>query len=81
MCNTGVSWTPLAEGKVHHFEVRGLYNGETLRPDGGLTYRGGRLRSASAEALDILRPMQLFTRWYGFALTFHDTEIYAASGP
>ena len=22
------------------------------------------------------RPLQIFTRWYGFSLTFPDTEIY-----
>ena len=36
----------------------------------------GVLRDASRERLEIDRPLQLFSRWYGFALTFPGTAIY-----
>lgn len=34
------------------------------------------LRDSSGHVLEVNRPLQVFTRWYGFALTFPDTEIY-----
>ena len=37
---------------------------------------GGVLRDASGDRLEMERPLQLFSRWYGFALTFPGTTIY-----
>ena len=37
---------------------------------------GGVLRDASGDRLDMHRPLQMFSRWYGFALTFPGTSIY-----
>jgi hypothetical protein len=48
-------------------EVR-LDNGQVLR-SGVLSNRGGRRQSVE-------RPQQVFTRWYGFALTFPGTEVF-----
>lgn len=48
-----------------------------LRLDGGVVLRDGRLYDAEGRRLPLERPLQLFTRWYGFALTFPGTEIYA----
>ena len=39
-------------------------------------YRGGALYNEAGERVELERPLQLFTRWYGFALTFPGTEIY-----
>ena len=47
-----------------------------LRLDHGVVLRDGRLLDAEGGRLEIERPLQLFTRWYGFALTFPDTEVY-----
>jgi hypothetical protein len=41
-----------------------------------LVLEGGVLRDASGSRLEIERPLQLFSRWYGFALTFPGTTIY-----
>ncbi len=41
-----------------------------------LVLEGGILRDASGDRLEMDRPLQLFSRWYGFALTFPGTEIY-----
>ena len=42
--------------------------------------REGVLYSADGLRLEIDRPLQLFTRWYGFALTFPGTAIYESGG-
>jgi hypothetical protein len=44
--------------------------------DSGEMIRGGVLFGSDGERLEIERPLQLFTRWYGYALTFPATEIY-----
>jgi hypothetical protein len=49
---------------------------ERLRLDGGAVFAKGRLYDADGQQQSVERPMQLFTRWYGFALTFPGTEIY-----
>ena len=36
----------------------------------------GVLRDTSGNRLEMERPLQLFSRWYGFALTFPGTNIY-----
>ena len=38
--------------------------------------RDGAVYDANGLRLEIKRPLQLFTRWYGFALTFPGTTIY-----
>ena len=38
--------------------------------------QSGVLRDGTGERLEMDRPLQLFTRWYGFALTFPGTAIY-----
>ena len=46
-----------------------------LRLDTGQVFRDGALFDESGERQEIERPLQVFTRWYGFALTFPATEI------
>ena len=41
-----------------------------------LVLESGVLRDASGDRLEMDRPLQLFSRWYGFALTFPGTTIY-----
>ncbi len=41
-----------------------------------LVLEGGVLRDVSGRRLEMDRPLQLFSRWYGFALTFPGTTIY-----
>ncbi len=42
----------------------------------GLVVEAGVLRDASGARLEMDRPLQMFSRWYGFALTFPSTTIY-----
>ena len=41
-----------------------------------LVLEGGLLRDGSGRRVETDRPLQLFSRWYGFALTFPSTTIY-----
>jgi hypothetical protein len=56
-----------ASARLQDKEVR-LDNGEVVR-SGALLDARGRRRSAE-------QPQQVFTRWYGFALTFPGTEVF-----
>ena len=50
--------------------------GQDILLDNGLRIRSGRLVDADDRSLPVERPQQIFTRWYGFSLTFPDPEIY-----
>ncbi len=49
---------------------------DVLRFSDGSYFEGGVFHDASGERAQIERPRQVFTRWYGFSLTFPDTGIY-----
>lgn len=51
------------------------WDGTVLRMNNGRIVRAGGLFDGDSE-LRAERPMQVFTRWYGFALTFPETEVY-----
>lgn len=48
--------------------------------DTGAVLRDGRLVDAAGQSVPPQRPQQMFTRWYGFAFTFPNCEIYAPNG-
>lgn len=50
--------------------------GREIRLDTGAVVRTGTLFDADGNRLDSERPQQIFTRWYGYALTFPGSEIY-----
>jgi hypothetical protein len=52
------------------------WDGDTLRLDTGSVIRDGLLYTPGGERQEVRRPLQLFTRWYGWALMFPDTEIW-----
>lgn len=52
------------------------WEGDVLRLDNGDVYRSGALYAADGTRRAIQRPLQVFTRWYGYALTFPETAIY-----
>jgi len=56
------------------------WDGQVLRLDDGTFVEGGVLKSAAGERLRGRRPLQVFTRWYGFSLTFPGVTIYGESG-
>ncbi len=49
---------------------------DVLRFSDGSYIEGGVFHDSSGERAQIDRPLQMFTRWYGFSLTFPETEIY-----
>lgn len=50
--------------------------GKEVRLDGGRAVRSGRLVGADGRPEPVERPLQTFTRWYGFSLTFPACEIF-----
>ena len=56
--------------------TRAGVTGSTVRLDSG-TVKDGVLLDSRGRRLTSERPQQVFTRWYGFALTFPGTSIYA----
>lgn len=55
---------------------RAEWKGSDLCLDDGAIVRNGRLYGASGEELSVAQPLHLFSRWYGFSLTFPNCEIY-----
>ncbi len=53
-----------------------IWDGAVLRLSDGTIIEGGVMRGPDGERVEVARPLQVFTRWYGFSLTFPDTEIY-----
>ncbi len=49
---------------------------DVLRLSDGSYIENGIVYDAAGTRLQGVRPLQVFTRWYGFALTFPKTEIY-----
>jgi hypothetical protein len=54
----------------------GAWQGDTLQFDNGSFVHDGVLYDRAGGRVSIERPLQLFTRWYGYALTFPETEVY-----
>ncbi len=52
------------------------WRGDRLRLSDGSYVENGVLHDASGDAVAGARPLQVFTRWYGFSLTFPETEIW-----
>lgn len=52
------------------------WDGDVLRISDGSYVENGILRDASGGKVEAARPLQVFTRWYGFSLTFPETEIW-----
>jgi len=50
--------------------------GKEVRLDSGGVVRSGLVYDAAGQRLDAERPQQLFSRWYGFALTFPGPQIF-----
>lgn len=52
------------------------WDGDVIRLSDGSYVEGGLLYDSAGERVEMQRPLQVFTRWYGFSLTFPDTDIY-----
>ena len=53
------------------------WDGDVLRLSNDQYVEGSVLYDPDGTRASGARPLQIFTRWYGFSLTFPDTEIYA----
>jgi hypothetical protein len=51
-------------------------NGKEIDLDTGAVIRSGVLLGRDGKPQPVERPQQVFTRWYGFALTFPGTEVF-----
>ncbi len=56
------------------------WDGDVLRLNDGSYVEAGVLRDARGERIEGARPLQVFTRWYGFSLTFDGVEIRTGEG-
>ena len=64
---------------AHFVEAdRVWWEDDTLHLSSGHYILDGVMRKEDGSPLRAERPLQVFTRWYGFALTFPDTEVYEA---
>ena len=52
------------------------WDDDVLRLSNDQYVEGSILYDPDATRAEAARPLQIFTRWYGFSLTFPDTEIY-----
>jgi hypothetical protein len=52
-------------------------HGDHLHFDNDLTYANGIFQDSTGERADLEKPLQLFTRWYGFSFTFPGSAIHA----
>jgi hypothetical protein len=59
--------------------TRARLDGQIVRLDDGSTVRDGVLYDSRGQRVAADRPLQLFTRWYGFALTLPGTTIFGES--
>jgi hypothetical protein len=56
--------------------TRARMDGALVRLDDGSTVRDGVVYDSRGQGVASDRPLQVFTRWYGFALTFPGTSIF-----
>ena len=54
------------------------WDGDVVRLSDGGYVESGILYGPDGTRVEDTRPLQVFTRWYGFSLTFPGTEIYEA---
>lgn len=52
------------------------WDGPMLRLDDGSTVGAGRIVSRDGGPVPVQRPRQMFTRWYGFSLTFPGSDVF-----
>jgi hypothetical protein len=65
-----------ALGAVHVEADAFEWEGDVLHLSDGTTIAEGVLRGPDGTPKTMHRPLQVFTRWYGFSLTFPGTEIW-----
>jgi len=66
-------------GAIFVNATRALMDGEIVRLDDGSTVRDSVVYDSHGQRVASDRPLQVFTRWYGFALTLPGTSIFGES--
>ncbi len=56
------------------------WEGDVLQLDSGTRIENGLLLASDDRRVAVERPQQVFTRWYGFSLTFPDTDVFERPG-
>jgi hypothetical protein len=76
--NVAVYFDPAAHAltAIYTEATGGHWEDDDLVLNNGTKIRNGLILDGDGERTATEHPMQLFTRWYGFALTFPETEIY-----
>ena len=54
------------------------WDGKILRLSNGMYVENGVFHTDAGERVRVERPLQVYTRWYGFSQTFEGVEIYGA---
>ena len=72
---------PTAYALIAHYTTadRVWWEDDVLHLSTGERIENGLLFNESGEQIEAEAPLQVFTRWYGFSLTFPATEIYGES--
>lgn len=65
---------------IHTDATSATWEGDELHLNTGQVVRSGILYEPDGSRSETDRPMQVFTRWYGFYLTWAETEVYERSG-
>lgn len=58
--------------------IQYAWHNEELKLDNGEIFRGGKLYNTQGVTQAVVYPMQMLTRWYGFALTFPGCQLHQA---
>ena len=65
---------------IHTDATSATWEGDELHLNTGQIVRHGILYEPDGSRSETDRPLQVFTRWYGFYLTWAETEVYERSG-
>ena len=71
--NDPTAYSPMAQ---YVDADRAWWEGDVLHMSNGSYIEGGVTHGADGSRVDVERPLQVFTRWYGFSQTFPETELY-----
>ena len=73
-----VYYDPTAYALIAHYTTADQvwWEDDVLRLSTGDRIENGLLFNESGDQIETETPLQVFTRWYGFSLTFPATEIY-----
>ena len=76
-----VYYDPTAYALISHYTTadRVWWEDDVLRLSTGERIENGLLFNEDGDQMEAESPLQVFTRWYGFSLTFPATEIYGES--